>query len=357
MRNKDEIKEVLDYFQTTDNKELKFDEEAILAAYQKNDDHQSLAIKILSIFGGISAGLVFLGALFITGIYDSDSGLLVSGILAIVGGVFINTIYDKIIIDTISVSSYIIGFILLGVGLIKMEMDENTVCILFILIAIVALLIVRTYIISFISVLIINGAVIALFLLHNNFDGMQVYTSALAIIVTVVFLKEAKLISIHPAFSKLYPPVRIGLIFSFLAGLILLGRSDIPDRSANYLWIPSIVIILNILYVLSYLFEVLNISQIKQKVGIYIVSTAILLSTLLSPAISGAILIILVSFLVNYKTSFVIGIIAFIYFVSQYYYDLHFTLLTKSILLFSSGVLFLGLYLLTRKKLTSNEKV
>jgi hypothetical protein len=357
MRNKDKIKEVLDYFQTTDNKELKFDEQAILAAYQKNDDHQSLAIKILSIFGGISAGLVFLGALFITGIYDSDSGLLIFGVLAIIGGIFISKFFDKLIIDTISISSYVIGFILLAAGMFKLEVSENTVCVLFILIAFAALLIVQSYIISFISVLIINGAVIALLLFHNNFDNIQIYVSVLAVIVPVVFLKEAKLISIHPAFSKLYPPVRIGLIFSFLAGLILLGRSDIPDRSANYLWIPSVVIILNILYVLSYLFEVLNISQIKQKVGIYIVSTAILLSTLLSPAISGAILIILVSFLVNYKTSFVIGIIAFIYFVSQYYYDLHFTLLTKSILLFSSGVLFLGLYLLTRKKLTSNEKV
>lgn len=357
MRNKEEIKEILDYFQTIDHKELKFDEKAILAAYQKNDDHQSLAIKILSIFGGISAGIVFLAALFITGIYDSNSGLVTFGILAIIAGIFINTIYHKIIIDTISISSYIIGFILLGVGLLNQKISENTVCFLFILISIISLMTVRSYIISFISILIINGAILALLFSDNNFDGIQIYTSILAIIVTAVFLKEAKIISMHPAFSKLYNPVRIGLIFSFLAGLVLLGKSDVSDISRNYLWISSIVIILNILYVLSYLFEVLNISQTKQKVAIYIISLAILLSTLLSPAISGAILIILLSFLVNYKTSLVIGIIAFIYFVSQYYYDLHFTLLTKSILLFSSGILFLGLCLLTHKKLTSNEKV
>jgi len=95
----------------------------------------------------------------------------------------------------------------------------------------------------------------------------------------------------------------------------------------------------------------------QYKSGIYALSILLLLPTVLSPAISGAILIILLSFLVNYKTSLVIGIAAFIYFVSQYYYDLHFTLLTKSILLFSSGILFLGLYLLTHKKLTSNEKI
>lgn len=78
MRNREEIKELLDYFRTQENKELKFDEEAIFTAYEKRDDHQSLAVKILSVFGGILASLAFLGFLFITGIYDSTSGLLIS---------------------------------------------------------------------------------------------------------------------------------------------------------------------------------------------------------------------------------------------------------------------------------------
>ncbi|NML68231.1 DUF4401 domain-containing protein [Chryseobacterium sp. RP-3-3] len=356
MRNREEIKEMLDYFRTPENKELKFDEEAIFVAYEKRDDHQSLAVKILSVFGGILASLAFLGFLFITGLYDSTSGLLISGMLLIIGGMFINTMYNTIIFDTVSVSSHTIGLVLLALGLFKMEMTENTVSLICILIAAVSLVIVRSYIIAFISVLIISGGIITLIASNHNFDLIHLYTSLLAIMVTAVFLKEAKIISLHPAFSKLYDPVRIGLIFSFLAGLIFLGN-DFIEISGDYLWISSVVIILTIMYVLSRLFEVLNISQTTQKAGIYIVIVALLLPTILSPAISGAILIILLSFLVNYKTSLAIGIMAFIYFVSRYYYDLHFTLLTKSILLFSSGILFLGLYLLTRKKLTSNEKV
>ncbi|KMQ59477.1 permease [Chryseobacterium angstadtii] len=357
MRNKEEIKELLEYFRTTDNKELKFDEEAIFAAYEKNNDHQSLAIKILSILGGLLASLAFIGFLFLTGIYDSTAGLFILGSISIIGGILINTYYDKIILDTVSISSYIIGYILLTMGFVKLEMSENTISLIFIMIAGLTLILARTYIISFISVLVINGAFLTMIITSHNDDLAHLYTSVLAILLTFVFLKEAKIISLHNALSKLYNPVRIGLVISFLAGLILLGKSDLIDLSGEYLWISSVVIILTILYVLSRLFERLNISGTQQKAGIYIISTLILLPTILSPAISGAILIILLSFLVNYKTSFVIGIIAFIYFVSQYYYDLHFTLLTKSILLFSSGILFLGLYLLTRKKLTSNEKV
>lgn len=356
MRNKEEIKELLEYFRATENKDLKFDEEAIFAAYEKNDDHQSLAVKILSIFGGILASLAFLGFLFLTGLYDSTSGLLISGVLLIVGGIFINTLYNTTIFDTVSVSSYIIGFVLLTLGLFKMEMAENTVTLLCILIAAVSLVVVRSYIIAFIAVVMISGGMLTLIALNDNFELIHLYTSFLAIMVTAVFLKEAKIMTLHPAFSKLYNPVRIGLIFSLLAGLVFLGN-DFIEVSGDYIWISSVVMILTIMYVLSRIFEVLDISQTAQKAGIYIVTLALLLPTLLSPGISGAILIILVSFLVNYKTSLAIGIMAFIYFVSRYYYDLHFTLLTKSILLFSSGILFLGLYLLTRKKLTSNEKV
>lgn len=356
MRNKEEIKELLDYFRNTENKELKFDEEAIFTAYEKNDDHQSLAVKILSVFGGILASLAFLGFLFLIGLYESTSGLLILGTLAIIAGIFLNRANDKTIIDTLSVSSYIIGFVVLAAGLLRMEIDENIVILICILIAAVSLVIVRRYIIVFISVLIICGGILTLIGSSNNFDLIHLYTSFLAIAVTAVFLKEAKIISLHSAFSKLYDPVRIGLIFSFLAGLVFLGN-DFIEVSRDNLWISSVIIILAILYVLSRIFEVLNISQTTEKAGIYIMTIALLLPTILSPAISGAILIILLSFLVNYKTSLAIGIMAFIYFISRYYYDLHFTLLTKSILLFSSGILFLGLYLLTRKKLTSNEKV
>jgi uncharacterized membrane protein len=105
------------------------------------------------------------------------------------------------------------------------------------------------------------------------------------------------------------------------------------------------------------LFKVLNINKTQHKVGIYIATVFVLLPTVFSPAISGAILLILLSFYVNYKTGLVLGVAAFLYFISQYYYDLNLTLLTKSILLFSSGVLFIALYLFTHKKLTTNEKV
>jgi hypothetical protein len=357
MRNKDDIKELLDYFQNTEDKPLQFDEEAIVSAYQKDNGNQSLSIKILSIFGGILASLAFLGFLFIAGLYNSNVELLVFGSIFIAVSIWINKEYDKIIIDTVSVSSFIIGFILLGFGCGQLRIDENIISISFIIIAFGSLCIVQNYILSFVSVLIINGSILTLILSNKGYDLIQVYVSVLALTMTYFFLKEATIITTNKALSKLYNPVRIGLIFSFLSGLVFLGKKGILPVSPDYIWLSSAIIISVIVYLISILFDVLNITETRHKIGVYIFTVLALLPTALSPAISGAILIILLSFLINTKTSLVLGIIAFIYFISQYYYDLNFTLLTKSILLFSTGVLFIALYLFTYKKLTANEKV
>ena len=364
MRNKDDIKELLMFFRSTEDKPFKLDEEAIFAAYQKDNGNQSLPIKILSVFGGILVSLAFLGFLFIEGLYNSDVALLVFGGIFIAGSIWINKKYNKIIIDTISVSSFIIGFILLGFGCGKLNIYENIINIIFIIIALGSLSIVQNYILSFVSVLIINGSILTLIIANKGYDLIHIYVSALALTMTYIFLKEAKIITTNLVLSKLYNPVKTGLVFSFLSGLVFLGKKGIlfvfPDYiwpSSNYIWLSSIVIISVIIYLISTLFDFFNLTVTQHKIGIYIFTVFALLPTALSPAVSGAILIMLLSFLVNYKTGLVLGVISFIYFISQYYYDLNFTLLTKSILLFSTGVLFIAFYLFTYKKLTANEKV
>ena len=368
MKNKEDIKEILDYLQTAEEKTLEFDDEAIAAAYQENDGTQSLAIKILSVFGGILVSYAFLVFLFFTvfSLLYPEVGTLVLGIICIAGAIWASKIYDKIIIDTFSISFYIAGFILLCMGVPHLfeniHNDINIICVIFILIAFASIAIAQSYILSFISMLIINGSILTLIIYNKGYDLIHIYVSVLALALAYFYLNEAKIITANKALSKLYSPIRIGLTFSFLAGLILVGltplhKEGLIPMSPNYIWLSSVVIIAVIIYLLHTLFKVLNITKILLKSVIYIFAILTLLPTAFSPAISGAILLILLSFLVNYKTGLVLGIIAFIYFISQYYYDLNFTLLTKSILLFSSGVLFLILYLFTHKKLTTNEKI
>ena len=357
MRNKENIQEILDYLQTTEEKTLNFDNEAIVAAYQKNNGTQSLAIKILSVFGGILASFAFLGFLFLARLFDSEIGLLMVGAIFIASTIFTAKKHDKkIILDTIIVSFFIIGFLLLGFAFVTMKMNENIMCVLFIVIALLSIVIAQNYILSFISTLIVNGSILNLISLNND-DLIHIYIMAFVAIIVYFFLKEAKIITKNNLLSNLYTSIRVGLTFSFLAGLAFVGKEGLLPLSPDYIWLSSIVTISAVIYLLSNLLNVLNINKTEHKVNICIFATLALLPTAFSTAISGAILLILLSFYVNYKTGLVLGIVAFIYFIAQYYYDLNLTLLTKSILLFSSGVLFIVLYLFTHKKLTTNEKI
>ena len=351
------IKALMDSLQAANDKALEFDGETILSIYQKNNDNRSLTLKIMSVFGGLLGSLAFMGFFFMTGLYDSILGLVVFGTLCIVGAIWINKKYHKTIIDTLCVSSYIIGLMLLGMGIAQLVENNNLVCLMLILIAVCTLVIVRSYMLSLISVLVINSCILALISINNMHGPTIIYISVLALVLTYIYLKEAKLITIRKAFFQLYGPIRAGLTFSFLSGLIYFSIQGHISISPHYIWPSSLIIIAAIVYIVSIVLDILNVTKVRPKFIVYILSILILLPTVLSPAISGAILIVLLSFLVNYKTGFGLGIVALIYFIGQYYYDLDLTLLTKSILLFSSGVFFLALYMFTHKKLTSDDKI
>lgn len=356
MKSKEQIETLLVNIAGGDD-QIQYDVDKITAVYQKNDHgHQSIAVKILSVVGGILASLAFIGFLFLVGLYDSETGLLFLGTAAIVGSALLSKKADSIITDTICVSFFIIGFVLLGVGLDKMQVDADMIFTVFAIVAFGALVLVQTYVLSFVSLLIVNGSVLTLILSNHQYNLVNVYVIAMALIMAYFFLKEAAIITRSKMLSKLYNPVRTGLVFSFLAGLVLVGKNGLVPAYFNYNWVCSAVIIAAVVYVVLQLFKLLNITKLQHKIVIGVFTVLVLLPTLSSPAIAGAILIILLSFLINDKTGFVLGMLAFVYFISQYYYDLNLTLLTKSILLFSSGMLFIIIYLFTHKKLATHEK-
>ncbi len=357
MKNKEEIKGLMDYFQNSEDKSLQFDEEAIISSYQKDNKKQTLTIKILSIIGGLLASIAFLVFIFISGFYESKIGMIILGSFLISGSVLINHKQNNISIDTFSVSAYIIGFVLIGIGCDQFKIEANSIIIGFIFVALGVLCFAHNYILTFVSVLIINGSILSLIFINEKFNLFHIYVSILTLLMTFYFLKEATIITKLKIKSLLYNPVRIGLVFSFLSGLIFLSRKSYMSLTLDYNWLSSIVIITAIIFIISKLLAVLNITDIKHIISVYVLTILSLLPTALSPAIAGSILIILLCFWVNHKTGFVLGIISFIYFLSRYYYDLNLTLLTKSILLMLTGVLFITLYLFINKKTTSNEKV
>lgn len=351
-------KALLDSILLSEGAQFECDVNAIYEEYNRQEENKSsLAIKVLSIFGGFLATLAFLGFLVIAGLYNSEFGLLIFGIGFIISAIWLNKSYEKLIIDTFSISIYVIGFALFAFGLSEMSVDENMIAILISLIAFSSLIITQNFILSFISVLSISSGFIFLIIFNNSYDFIHLYVAMNTLILSYLFLNEAKVISSGKRLSKLYNPVRIGLVISLLFGLILLGKRHLIPISQNLIWLSSVVMILVTLYLVYKIVKINEVKDFKNKAIIYLLSLLILAPTVFSPSISGTIVIILLSFLVNYKTGLVIGVISIIYFISQYYYDLSFTLLTKSIILFVSGIMFLLSYLFIIKNSTSNEKI
>lgn len=344
MKNDQHIEKVIDYFKTLEVKTFALNEAEIVKAYQRQHDDPSLAIKILSVLGGFLASLAFLGFIALTGIFGSNQGIVILGLICIGSAIVVNKMYHKILLDTVSVTFYLAGFILLCLGLLSSHVDENMISMVMLLIALLSLSIVKNYLLSFVSVIIIHSAIFSLFLINEIFNLIYIYVSVFVVLMLYVFLHEAKIVSNYKALIIRYNAIRIGLVVSFISILFFLSQSSFFSIKIENVWFNSIVIILAILYLISRLINLFIINTIRMKLMIFILVFLISLPMLLAPSILGAILIILLCFYVNHKTGFILGLLALIGFIAQYYYDLNFTLLTKSIILMLSGLLFIVLY-------------
>src|SRR5690606_12759765 len=144
-----------------------------------------------------------------------------------------------IIIDTVSISTFAIGFTMVGIGLDHLITNEKNLLMVVIALAFCTLIIARTYMISFLSVLIINSCILALLQLYKVYDLIHPYIAIVVLSLTYLFLREAKLITASKVQSQLYGPLRAGLIYSFLMGLLLISSNSLFSLSPDYIWASS----------------------------------------------------------------------------------------------------------------------
>jgi uncharacterized membrane protein len=191
---------------------------------------------------------------------------------------------------------------------------------------------------------------------NDNDQLIYIEIAVLVVLMVLMFIREAGIRSAGKAAVKLYHPIRTGLVVSVIAVLSLPGIGVLERNTAYFSWLPSCVAIAAVLWLGHRLISIFGIVRQADALLVYSISILMLLPTIAAPGISVSLLIVLLSFYVNYKTGFAIGIVAFLYFISRFYYDLSMTLLVKSLLLMGAGVLFCVFFLLTSKKLRSHEK-
>ncbi len=315
----------------------------------------SLPIKIISIIGGVLACISFVGFLFIAGLFKSAIAQFLVGFGFIGATIWLNKEYNNVLLDTISISLFLIGGILIGFALSEFGVSNTLSCLIFIVIALLSLFLSSNQVLALVAQLSIHACIVALLFTNDLQELVLFYIPLLATACYFVYTRKSWFIQQGEKTASLYLSSRTALTLSFLSALYLAG-SQIAMPVVPYLyWIASVGIIAVILNLVNQISKLFNPETSAPAVRLLLLVTLLLLPTLFAPSISGAILIILLGFQFMYKTGFLLGILSSIYFIAQYYYDLSFTLLTKSILLLISGMLFLLLYFFVTKKLSPIE--
>ena len=331
-----------------------FDQEAIEREVAiQSSQFSNLAVKILSVIGGFLGSLFFLGFLMILGMYDTPLGALVMGVVLIIVALGIDRNDTSVLLDTVSISNFLIGGFLIGFGLVEqMNGNENFLIIAAMVIAMISFFFAKGFMLRLICVLIFNGSWLALILENRINSAFHFQIIFLLVGFLYLSLYEAKLISKNVFWNLIYKPLHAGFLLSLSFALFLLANSWKMEIYFFNDWISSAAIFIANLFVVSKIMEGLKLGGKENKIWIYGLSVFVFLPTFLMPSIGGAILVLLASYHIGHRAGITLGMIGLVYFGMQFYYDLNLTLLIKSITLMISGVMFLSAYYFYNKIFT-----
>lgn len=328
----------------------------MLKDFHEDQEHEgTLAMKVLSIVGAFLATGFFVGFLFMLGI-DSQVFIGLLGGLMLVGGyVFCRRDFLGVMGEAFGVALVVCGFPLLLVGVAEAINDESGMAFFAFFLAGAVLLLMENSIVTFLATVAMGGCL--LFLMHDGFDrfGGHLYVGFVAIFLTGWVHFEAWVLKSSDLVCRRYDGIRIGLIVALLIGAGYLSDfrfwNELP-RLPN--WYASVVLVPLTLWLVYQLLEQFAVADTKR--WLYLTGLSVLLlPTIFAPALSATLLCLLLAWRAGYKTGTGLAVIALIYFISRYYYDLNLSLLTKSIILTASGSLFLIARALLRNKISPDE--
>jgi len=228
---------------------------------------------------------------------------------------------------------------------------------------------------------------IIIFFVYNNFQHR--FFSVIAIIIALILLSfEIKsTISIYLTLSFLVSgllifyyfeeevyinykekleyilPANSAIIIAFLLFFII--TLDFSDLQSNFLKSINLKIIISILdlalfYLIIIISKNLDISSTsKLKIKIFAIITLLIISILTykSPGIIAALFIFLLSFADrNFKT-LIVSAFFLVFYLIFFYYNMNLNLLTKSYILFFTGVLLLSINILLNKLFKFNQQI
>ena len=279
--------------------------------------YSNLAVKILSIFGGLIGLLFIVAFLLLSGLHNSEIAQVIFGLILFGGAIVMSKVDTSAFLDTINISMWLVALGLLGFGLSEW-IENDFISIVMILLGTITFFLSKKFLLRFLSGLLICASMVVFIMKNDWFNLIHVIIIGTVLKMTYLHLYESELISKNEFFNTSYAPLRLALIFSLIGLLFLVGKGGrMNGLEFNYLWISSLVIIGANLFAIYKIMDGLDIGESK-NVLVMALATIIFLPTIFSPFISGAILILILNYHIGHRTGIAIGVIALIYSVSQY---------------------------------------
>ncbi len=321
--------------------------------HQRKDG--SFAIRALNLLGGLIATITLIGFMALGGLFDSRLSIFVVGLLLSGVAFMLNRSKAGLLAEAFTVALSVTGGILLLVAFGYDNVDERTICLAGAVLSLLFLAIIDNKIVSFLATLAAGFSLLTFTILAEWHLLTHLFLAAHAVLLTIFFQNESRLLTLSPALSRRYSPMRAGLAISFLLAAVYLGKQfwwgeEIMQQHYVASWV-IIPLVLFVAYGQLRKFGVVGPQQWLYLGGL----TLLLLPTLFAPAIAAALLLLLLAFVAGSRALTVIAAAAMIYLIGQYYYDLHLTLFTKSMVLMVSGVLLLVAYGFLHPKLVNHE--
>lgn len=336
--------------------ELVVDESAMLTEIQhEKNQYNNLVIKIITAIGSVLTCLFFLAFLFAAGFLKNESAIMVFGFVLTIIGIAMAIRNVPFFLTSLAVTLIIAGYILIAIGYFSEFKQPSGLYFLYLLIAIAITVFTNRGILHFLSM---GVAINSIFLLIREASPLYAGWSVFLLLFSLLLftLKEASLINTSSWLRERYRPYQVALFASYLLAFFipdilfrthsysLMRDADIEliaDGSywqqilfQPYSWANSI----GILTLVNYILKKLRVeSSVYLLINVAII--AILILCWKANLLTGMLFLLLLSMHFGYSASAWVSLIAFAYSITVFYYDLNINLLSKSIIMMSSGAL------------------
>jgi hypothetical protein len=350
MSQSEEIQKSLALVRSEASEEFRCDESALLTSVITKNQKSTTAVIAITAVGGILGALAFLGFLFTIKFYDYPSAVLICGVTLFVISVFHSYFFPDKFSEIISLSLFIIGFFLIGVSCADepFNFSVNTILLLLSALAIITILWAQGRVLIFMACCTLIASVIGILYENQMPNLIHLVTASCLLLSGTLFIFEAKVMALRNRLSEVANPIRLATALASLGVLEFIDRFHWLGLDEKFLWISSLV---PLFWSYVIIFPILR----KAPLLKCLVAIALVIPAFISPTMASSLAIILIGFGFRSILLGILGSWVLLNSIVLFYYNLDMNLLNKSILLLTTGALFLITYFFINKSSHVNE--